>query len=373
MRPGLQRSPGRYRPWYERPDTRIALVVLAILLVTGGAAIAARGEDPPDETPLVLAPAATETPLPTPQTATPAPPVLVTATAVPTEAAPGTATASPTETPTEEPTPVPLTAAVIDLRPDAVGTGETMLIWVNAPGGAGGTVLFRGASYPLTAEGDVLWAVVGVPASAAPAQETLTVTILDAAGAVVEERLVDFEVVQAERPIDYLTLDDDLISVLTAENAQRELNQRAEQFSDFDRVRRWTGFLLIPVDGVTTTKFGQARSINDGPVGAHHSGEDISAPLGTPVVASAMARVSWTGEMPIRGNSIILDHGGGVLTGYHHLSTIVVTVGEFVEAGQVIGELGSTGLSTGPHLHWELTIWGINVDPMQWTIRDFTP
>lgn len=372
MRPGLQRPPRRYRPWYERPDTRIAIVVLAILLVTGGAAIAAQGEDPVDEAPLVLAPAATETPLPTPETATPAPPVSVTATAVPA----GAGAESPTERPTEEPppaTPVPPTAAVIDLRPDAVGTGETMLIWVNAPRGSGGTVLFRGASYPLTAEGDVLWAVVGVPASAGPAQETLTVTILDEAGAVVEERLVDFEVVQAERPIDYLTLDGDLISVLTAENAQRELNQRAEQFSDFDRVRRWTGFLLVPVDGITTTKFGQARSINNGPVGSHHTGEDISAPLGTPVAASAVARVSWTGEMPIRGNTIILDHGGGVLTGYHHLSTIGVEVGEFVEAGQVIGEIGSTGLSTGPHLHWELTIWGINVDPVQWTIRDFTP
>ncbi len=369
MRPGLQRSPRRYRPWYERPDTRIAVVVLAILLVTGGAALAARGEDPVDEGPLVLAPAVTQTPLPTPEIATPAPPVLVTATAVPDGASPE----SPTETPTEEPTPVPPTAAIIDLRPDAVGTGETMMIWVNAPRGSGGTVLFRGASYPLTAEGDVLWAVVGVPASAEPAQETLTVTILDEAGAVVEQRLVDFEVVQTERPIDYLVADADTVSVLTAENAQRELNLRAQQFSDFDRVRRWTGFLLLPVDGVTTTKFGQARSINGGPVGAHHSGEDISAPLGTPVVAVATARVSWTGEMPIRGNAIILDHGGGVLTGYHHLSAIGVAVGEFVEAGQVIGEIGATGFATGAHIHWELTIWGVNVDPIQWTIRDFTP
>jgi murein DD-endopeptidase MepM/ murein hydrolase activator NlpD len=77
--------------------------------------------------------------------------------------------------------------------------------------------------------------------------------------------------------------------------------------------------------------------------------------------------------MPIRGNTVILDHGAGVRTGYHHLDETRVEVGQVVEAGVVIGLMGSTGLSTGPHLHWEMTIYGVNVDPMTWTRVDFTP
>jgi murein DD-endopeptidase MepM/ murein hydrolase activator NlpD len=75
--------------------------------------------------------------------------------------------------------------------------------------------------------------------------------------------------------------------------------------------------------------------------------------------------------MPIRGNSVIVDHGGGVKTGYHHLLDTSVVVGQQVEAGALLGHVGSTGFSTGPHLHWELTIFGVNVDPETWTTRVF--
>jgi murein DD-endopeptidase MepM/ murein hydrolase activator NlpD len=68
----------------------------------------------------------------------------------------------------------------------------------------------------------------------------------------------------------------------------------------------------------------------------------------------------------VRGNAVMLDHGGGVITGYWHLDGLDVAVGETVTAGQQIGVVGSTGLSTGAHLHWELRIRGVAVDPMQW-------
>ena len=77
--------------------------------------------------------------------------------------------------------------------------------------------------------------------------------------------------------------------------------------------------------------------------------------------------------MPIRGNSVLLDHGAGVVTGYHHLLEIDVRPGQIVDAGDVIAKMGSTGFSTGPHLHWEMTIYGVNVDPMTWTKRAFLP
>jgi murein DD-endopeptidase MepM/ murein hydrolase activator NlpD len=68
----------------------------------------------------------------------------------------------------------------------------------------------------------------------------------------------------------------------------------------------------------------------------------------------------------VRGNAVMIDHGGGVVTGYWHLQRIAVQPGTLVHAGDVIGEVGTTGLSTGPHLHWEMRIGGVAVDPLQW-------
>jgi murein DD-endopeptidase MepM/ murein hydrolase activator NlpD len=72
----------------------------------------------------------------------------------------------------------------------------------------------------------------------------------------------------------------------------------------------------------------------------------------------------------LRGNMITLDHGLGVYTTYGHLSAVDVKLGDMVEKGQPIGKVGTTGLSTGPHLHWELWVGGANVDPIEWTERD---
>lgn len=108
-------------------------------------------------------------------------------------------------------------------------------------------------------------------------------------------------------------------------------------------------------------------------MGNFHSGADLAAEEGTPIAAAAAGRVSWVGAMPIRGNSVILDHGQGVKTGYHHLLEIAVEAGQTLDPGSVVGALGATGLTTGPHLHWELTIWGTNVDPMTWTRQAFVP
>jgi len=68
----------------------------------------------------------------------------------------------------------------------------------------------------------------------------------------------------------------------------------------------------------------------------------------------------------VRGNAVILDHGHGVFTGYWHLASLNVRAGERVDVGHVLGTVGNTGLSTGPHLHWELRISGVAVDPLQW-------
>jgi len=287
-----------------------------------------------------------------------------------------TAVASPTvesasATPTAAPTEPPRT---VELSAEAVGIGETLALRVTAPEAASGTVLALGASYPLLAEEDgAFFGVVGVPLNASLGPSSLALTLRDEFGTVIEERVVPFEVTTVERPIDYLTLTEEQGAELTEEAGALEIALRTEQFLTFDRLRRWSGLFRMPTEGFATTEFGQGRSINGGPVGGFHSGADIANEAGTLIQASAAARVAWAGEMPIRGNTVILDHGGGVKTGYHHMQAILVEVGQEVVAGTVVGEMGSTGLSTGPHLHWELTIYGVNVDPKTWTTVDFTP
>ena len=71
--------------------------------------------------------------------------------------------------------------------------------------------------------------------------------------------------------------------------------------------------------------------------------------------------------LTVRGNAVIIDHGLGVHSGYYHLSEISVQEGQQVKKGDVVGKVGDTGLATGPHLHWEIRVNGINVDPAQWT------
>jgi murein DD-endopeptidase MepM/ murein hydrolase activator NlpD len=84
------------------------------------------------------------------------------------------------------------------------------------------------------------------------------------------------------------------------------------------------------------------------------------------VFAAAAGRVVFTGELKVRGNAIMVDHGAGLFTAYHHLSAISVADGDFVTPGQQIGAIGSTGLATGAHLHWEVIVRGVEVDGQLW-------
>ncbi|MCS6842921.1 MAG: peptidoglycan DD-metalloendopeptidase family protein [Caldilineales bacterium] len=137
--------------------------------------------------------------------------------------------------------------------------------------------------------------------------------------------------------------------------------------------RAWTGRFRRPIADQfpTSAPFGQKRSYNGGPVNSFHAGQDFSAPGGTPVTAPARGTVVLAEPLIVRGNAVIVDHGLGVLTGYWHLSEIAVAVGQTVQPGDLIGLVGTTGLSTGNHLHWELRVRGVPVDPMQWLVQSF--
>lgn len=122
-----------------------------------------------------------------------------------------------------------------------------------------------------------------------------------------------------------------------------------------------TGFQL-PLQGITTSLFGHRRFFNDQPR-SPHSGLDIAADTGTPVHAAAGAVVILADDLYFNGNTLFLDHGQGLITMYCHLSELLVSEGEQVSQGQVIGLVGATGRVTGPHLHWSVSLNGYRVDP----------
>jgi murein DD-endopeptidase MepM/ murein hydrolase activator NlpD len=115
-----------------------------------------------------------------------------------------------------------------------------------------------------------------------------------------------------------------------------------------------------PADTTTTTsEFGRRW-------GRMHEGLDIAGPTGTPIFAAQAGQVSFAGRQGGYGNLILVDHGGGVVTAYAHQSRFVASVGDPVACGQLIGEIGSTGNSTGPHLHFEVRVDGTPVNPMNY-------
>jgi murein DD-endopeptidase MepM/ murein hydrolase activator NlpD len=135
----------------------------------------------------------------------------------------------------------------------------------------------------------------------------------------------------------------------------------------------WQGVFAAPsrLEDCITSTFGNRRSYNGSAFTYYHAGADLCGGLGAEVLAPAPGIVLFSGLVEIRGNLTIIDHGWGVVSSYFHQSEIFVEPGDQVETGQVIGLVGSTGRSTGPHLHWELWVGGVPVDPLVWLEQQF--
>ena len=108
--------------------------------------------------------------------------------------------------------------------------------------------------------------------------------------------------------------------------------------------------------------FGKQRIIN-GKLNYVHSGADISAGRGTPIMAPAEGRVVFAGELVVAGRCVIIDHGMGMFSSLVHMDKTAASVGDIVKPGMIVGYVGSTGCATGPHLHWTLSVNGNVIDP----------
>jgi murein DD-endopeptidase MepM/ murein hydrolase activator NlpD len=120
---------------------------------------------------------------------------------------------------------------------------------------------------------------------------------------------------------------------------------------------------IRPASGIVSGVYGSQRILNGQPRAPHY-GVDFAAEEGAPVREVVGGRVIFVGDLYLTGNTVIVDHGFGVSSSYLHLKTVAVSIGETIEAGVLIGTVGSSGRATGPHLHWGLNWFDVRLDPL---------
>ncbi len=162
-------------------------------------------------------------------------------------------------------------------------------------------------------------------------------------------------------------------STLDPANTKPEEDQIQALIAPATPEKYWNGVFSVPGydPNWITSWFGTRRAYNGGPISAFHTGIDYGGGTGLEVKADAPGVVVFTGLLTVRGNATIIDHGWGVYSGFYHQSEFKVKAGDRVEAGQVIGLYGGTGRVTGPHLHWDLFVNGVQVNPLTWLEKAF--
>ena len=155
----------------------------------------------------------------------------------------------------------------------------------------------------------------------------------------------------------------DQLDAATLERINKEQATLERIFKVRSVPRLWQGAFVAPVPGTINSAFGFRRVVNGLPR-APHTGVDLKAALGAPVAAANDGRVVLTDNLFFSGNSLVLDHGGGLYTMYFHLSEFRAAVGDAVHKGDILGLAGMTGRVTGPHLHWGARLNGARIDPM---------
>ena len=290
-------------------------------------------------------------------------------TLTPTEQPTPTDTPTPTATPSPTPTPVPFVVSVSVDRA-AIVQGHTAVVRArtNAPALLRGTIQDREFSF-VSSDGMEHVALVGVSAVAAIAPQALAVTARSENGQEVT-LLTPLPVVAGDYRSETIRLSAQVAKLLDPEITRPELLRVAEVFGRFTPRILWDGPFDWPIRGPVTSRFGTRRQYGDQP-GSFHTGMDIDGETGDAIRAPAKGSVVLAEELQVRGGAVIVDHGAGVVSGYYHLSRIDVAVGLDVERGSILGAMGSTGLATGSHLHWELRVGGIAVEPTEWTERPF--
>ena len=243
----------------------------------------------------------------------------------------------------------------------AIQPGELVVLTIVAPATTGVLrVRAFNRDLPAFSVDQTTWRVlIGIDLDVAPGTYTVTV---DAGSASAEHRLI---VRPKAFPTRRLKVDDAYVN--PPQDVLRRIDEEARLLgtlwkSSADQ-RLWTGAFVRPVPQPANSAFG-SRSILNGTPRSAHGGADFASPAGTPVRAPNRGRVVLAKPLYYTGNTVILDHGLGLMSLFAHLSSVAVGEGDVVDTGVVVGEVGATGRVTGPHLHWTLRAGDARVDPL---------
>jgi murein DD-endopeptidase MepM/ murein hydrolase activator NlpD len=258
--------------------------------------------------------------------------------------------------------PVPFVS--VEVQPLPVYQGTTMVVTVHTTEPVALSGRLFGQEVRFGEEDGVYYGLVGVHVFTEPGLYELELSAVDGAGQNTE---IAADIIVEAGHFGYERIDISSSSSLLDPTVVAAEQERLDAIRyTFTRERHWADVFQYPCRGPISSYFGAHRAYSTGPYTSYHSGVDFRAPGGTPVHAPAAGSVVLAESLQVRGNVIIIDHGWGVLTGYWHLSSLEAQVGQQVAQGDVVGKVGSTGLSTGAHLHWEVWVGGVSVDGLQW-------
>ena len=265
-------------------------------------------------------------------------------------------TASPG--PTSSASPKAVSAAVTLPRESHV-PGGVFMTTIAAAADDRPKVTFDGHPAMVLREGDHWRAVVGIPLSTEPGEARVEIETRQA-----KAMKQVFDVKPKKYREQRLKVEPRVVDLSPTDLARTERERPViqEALATFSDATPSSLRLLPPVPGPRSSSYGLRRVFNDQPRNPH-TGMDIAAPTGTPIKSPADGRVVQTGEYFFNGNTVLVDHGQGLVTMYCHLSAIEVKPGDVVKTGDILGKVGATGRVTGPHLHWGVTLNRTMVDP----------
>ncbi|MEW5961876.1 MAG: LysM peptidoglycan-binding domain-containing protein [Chloroflexota bacterium] len=273
-----------------------------------------------------------------------------------------------TSPPPPEPQPAPF--AGVELSEPTIIQGRTLVVKVtlsHPEATLSGAFEGRPLIFAKNIDGS-FWSMVAIHALAPANIHPIILTAARPDGATVTT-LENVTVSEGPYGLENIQLDDSRGQLLDATLIQIEQEKLSAIWSQVTPRPLWEGPFAYPVDPAKlriTSYFGTRRSYNGSPAESFHGGTDFGGGVGVPVYAAAAGRVALAESLTVRGQAVLLDHGLGLFSGYWHLNQIVVSGGQEIQPGDLLGYMGSTGLATGPHLHWEIRLQGIAVEPLQW-------
>jgi len=252
------------------------------------------------------------------------------------------------------------------ISPAVISQGKCFTVKVvSAEGVTEAKVEFLGREIAGYKSGDDYKTVIGVPPEQKPAIYPLIITLIKDDG-IKQEIKRSIKVRPYKFASVWFWLKPAKKRLFTAQLINEEWGRIEKTLVVEAPEQRWEERFLLPAKGRVSMTFGSKEFVNRKRSGQHR-GLDLAVPIGTKILAANSGRVAFVEPLKAFGGTIVIDHGQGVHSLYFHLSKFLADVGQEVAKGQAIALSGNSGISSGPHLHWGMSVHNLRIDPLQWT------